>query len=364
MATAAGPASAAEKRAGSVAAKVDPDSIFPTESDGHLNNVFAKISLRSLKAPGKGTMVVVSSDDTVASAVQDLVANDILCAPVRDASASDDESWAYKYLGTLDSVGVLFWMLDRCKSPPKSFQEMLTLNKEFQETKVKDILGADPSSLRFGPFVPLDPDRNTMLDLMLILGRYALHRAFVCETSGDIIAIVTQTRVVEVLHANLALLKDIADKTLEELGLIRKRPLVIANLNDTFWSALLHLREKYISAVPVVNDEGVLCGSLSATDARMLLTEPGLLASLHKPLSTLAKFKHQPFDTVPITAKATDTLAECIVKLANKHTWGHVHRLWVVDEANKPIDVLSLRDVIARFVKEPRPDYFGSYFWA
>ncbi len=40
--------------------------------------------------------------------------------------------------------------------------------------------------------MPLDPDRNTMLDLMLILGRYALHRAFVCETSGDIIAIVTQ----------------------------------------------------------------------------------------------------------------------------------------------------------------------------
>lgn len=118
-------------------------------------------------------------------------------------------------------MGILFWLLDRCKTPPDSLEQLLALNSEFHTTKVKDILGADPESLRFGAFVPLDPEHNSMLDLMLILGRYALHRVFICEVAGDVTAIVTQTRVVEMLLTNVRVLADIADRSLLELGMLR-----------------------------------------------------------------------------------------------------------------------------------------------
>jgi hypothetical protein len=41
-----------------------------------------------------------------------------------------------------------------------------------------------------------------------------------------------------------------------------------------------------------------------------------------------------------------------------------IHRIFVVEEhSGKLLRVLSLRDIIAKFVREPSPDYFGTYFW-
>ena len=41
-----------------------------------------------------------------------------------------------------------------------------------------------------------------------------------------------------------------------------------------------------------------------------------------------------------------------------------IHRIFVVDGATgKLLRVASLRDIIAKFVCEPTPDYFGNYFW-
>lgn len=115
--------------------------------------------------------------------------------------------------------------------------------------------------------------------------------------------------------------------------------------------------------MPVVDEQGTLVGTLSATDARLLLTDPAKLADLHLPLKTMARFHQAPFDVAPITTKPSDTLAMCIVKLATRQPWGHIHRLWVVDDQGRPINVVSLRDIIARFVREPSADYFGSFFW-
>ncbi len=38
----------------------------------------------------------------------------------------------------------------------------------------------------------------------------------------------------------------------------------------------------------------------------------------------------------------------------------HNHRIYIVDQNNVPIRVLSLRNVLMKFVKEPR-DYFGTW---
>ena len=42
----------------------------------------------------------------------------------------------------------------------------------------------------------------------------------------------------------------------------------------------------------------------------------------------------------------------------------HVHRLFVVDDDGRSIGVISLRDVIAKFVKEPANSGLSQYFVA
>ncbi len=103
---------------------------------------------------------------------------------------------------------------------------------------------------------------------------------------------------------------------------------------------------------------------MSATDARLALTQPAYFAALPLPLAALLTLRQHPLDAAPITCTPGDTLASVLAQLAAKHPWGHCHRAWVLDATGRVVNVIALRDIITRFVREPAPDYFGSYFWA
>ena len=55
-----------------------------------------------------------------------------------------------------------------------------------------------------------------------------------------------------------------------------------------------------------------------------------------------------------------DTLEAVVEKMVH----AHVHCLFVVDPERRPIGVISMRDVIARFVKEPADSKLGEFFYA
>jgi CBS domain-containing protein len=57
-------------------------------------------------------------------------------------------------------------------------------------------------------------------------------------------------------------------------------------------------------------------------------------------------------------------LSDSLESVVHKMNGSHVHRLYVVDDHNKPIGVVSMRDVIARLVKEPSNSQLWKYFAA
>ena len=58
----------------------------------------------------------------------------------------------------------------------------------------------------------------------------------------------------------------------------------------------------------------------------------------------------------PVTCRADNRLCDVIEVLA-QHA---IHRIHVVDQENCLVGVVSLRDIISRFVSEP-PGYFDDY---
>ena len=101
-----------------------------------------------------------------------------------------------------------------------------------------------------------------------------------------------------------------------------------------------------VSAVPIVDDEGKLVGTISSTDLRKMVTQPAQFASMGKRISD---FHHDHIRTHDLfTVKASNTLEEVIRKFQSTR----VHRLFVVDAEKRPTAVVSLRDVLAKFVKE------------
>jgi 5'-AMP-activated protein kinase regulatory gamma subunit len=113
-----------------------------------------------------------------------------------------------------------------------------------------------------------------------------------------------------------------------------------------------------VSAVPILDAEGHLVGNVSARDARALINRPTALHMIDHPLGESKDLHFQPFSVELISCVEDDTLESVINKLAESR----VHRVYLCDADFKAIGVISLRDIIALFVREPSADYMADYF--
>jgi len=100
-----------------------------------------------------------------------------------------------------------------------------------------------------------------------------------------------------------------------------------------------------VSGLPVVDEENKVIASISASDLKAS-TEKTLIFDVHTPLREYLSncnrlFKKDP-NSKPITCTIKSTLCEVIAKLVKNH----IHRIFVVDDNNTLIGVLSLCDVI------------------
>ncbi|EGD83241.1 hypothetical protein PTSG_03873 [Salpingoeca rosetta] len=320
------------------------------------NEFFELTQLTVLPKPALGKVVTVTADMSVRDATRLLAQHNILSAPVAKPDAKEDESWLDKYVGTIDAVNLMYWMLDQVDGvPPESVEDLL--RQEFTTSPISEVMDADPNTSRFSPFVPLDEERSTMLDVMLLLGKYALHRAYIVHTCGDITNVITQSAVVKFLHEHKERMASTMNRTLKQLGLGQKAPVTVTT-DDTFWTAFKLMREKCVSALPVVDDTGVNVGVVSSRDARLMIVRPTRLRFVNQPLSLFNDLHVAPFDVETVCCTLESTLGDVVDRLISTQ----VHRVFVVDDKKHPVGVVALRDVIACLCKEPKGSAIADYF--
>lgn len=104
--------------------------------------------------------------------------------------------------------------------------------------------GAESSN--WTPFIPLT-NSSTMLDVMLIIGKFGVHRLPVVSDDGQLINIITQSAVTEVLVKNEAAVKSLITKTLGELGFDQASTVYSVKGDDTLQSAIELLRDHVCS---------------------------------------------------------------------------------------------------------------------
>ncbi len=88
-------------------------------------------------------------------------------------------------------VHIACYLINTIYSEAHTF-EAFRAHKMLSETKLKDM---DDGARVWAPFVPLRPE-EAMLDAMLIMGKYGVHRVPVCNREGVIVNIITQSAVV------------------------------------------------------------------------------------------------------------------------------------------------------------------------
>jgi len=109
-----------------------------------------------------------------------------------------------------------------------------------------------------------------------------------------------------------------------------------------------------VNSVAVVDEQGKFFGNLSATDLKgvygrsfmtLLDTVQEYLKDVRIKRAEGISLKH-PHYTASMTAD--ETIAQGAKRMVDLH----VHRLFIVDEASKPIGVLSITDVISTLAHE------------
>jgi len=184
------------------------------------------------------------------------------------------------------------------------------------------------------------------------------------HTTGKLTGLITQSRLLEFVGTIQNSISE-ASCTVEQLNLGFK-DVASVHENSMTINAFKLMKDKKISAVAVVDDEGKLVGNISSNDLKLVgndLTYFTYLARsvreyiswvnsaelLKSPLRNQSLLQTQKSEKDPFLVNCTksNTLG-FVIRTLNHY---RVHRMYIVDDACRPIGVISIHDVLAQLMK-------------
>jgi len=326
-------------------------TLSPSE---YISNYLRSIpALSIISKEQRGNVAVVKANHHANKALFTMLKEDVLSCPVYD-----DELEGYiGFVDYLDVVSLIVEIVRMLHQEHFGETPLNQLNAEQQNMLVKlaqsDFLAKtlfDISGLSHcDQFIPIQKSAN-LLQAIEILSRFGYHRAPIIDDEGsEIIAILSQSDVVRFLYSNLDLFASKSKKEVKELIGVNPKPVVCVDLNAMVFEAFELMIKNKISAVAITNERGQVVGVISATDVRRIGIHAHTLGVI---FDSVAIFLEQIKDlnqcTLPEVVKVStsDTLGIAITKMDDNQ----VHRVLVTDQDNKPISVLSMRDVLMVFL--------------
>eukprot|EP01134_Creolimax_fragrantissima_P005795 CFRG5795T1 len=276
--------------------------------------------------PESSKMIVFDNQLLVRKAFFALLKNEIRSAPV----------WDHKLQTFVGMVTVTDYIniLRKYHNDPDELVRQLDTNK-IEDWRRN--LALSPHMINIGPKDDLYVATNTLLS-------NNIHRLPVLDRStGNPLFIITHKRVLSFIHQHFAAESLTAlDITLDRLQLGSIGGEIHTATLDTHLIDVLNIFvEKKVSAVPIVNNDGVVTGVYAKFDVIILARERAC-NDLDVPLKQAIGASTHKYDKVH-TCRTTDSLRHVIDKIVR----ARVHRLIVTDSNQKPAGIISLSDILA-----------------
>jgi len=163
------------------------------------------------------------------------------------------------------------------------------------------------------------------------------HRALVLQ-NGIISNIVSQSDILKTMIIRHDLLGDKKDVMLQLTGLITEGVETVKDTQNVI-NCLRHMRNRSVNGVAVVDSQGVIVHNFSSSDL-LYLTEDNfhlLALSVNDFL-----FRLYGYTKPPVVCRRDDKLENLLLKFS---TYG-VHRVFIVDNTNRPTGVITLTDLM------------------
>ncbi|ORZ24199.1 hypothetical protein BCR42DRAFT_480167 [Absidia repens] len=298
-------------------------------------------------------VIEIDGNTPVEQACNVLIDNNISSAPVYthvDPEANKQAIHGGKtYDGFFDYADVIAYILLVLRSTPEDESGSLEIRdivkRALQGKQVPVSLASDLSQKN--PFYSILPEAT----LISAVEEFSCgtHRVCVLKPDGQIKGILSQSTVVKYLYENKHQFPEIdamMNKTLRELNL-GQTDVVSVNADSPVLDALSQMSKYAVSSVAVLGHMGVILGNISMTDVKHVLKSYHHRLLWDTCFQFVSLIRNQQGiddgqDRLPVFDVRLDTtLGFSIAKLLATKS----HRVWVTDERDRAIGVVSLTDV-------------------
>jgi len=298
--------------------------------------------------PKEGVIFICKRDDKVTDVWQGLIKHNFLSVPVLQKNKN-------KYYGFVDLADIVHYVVEhfgRNKlEGSEDFWKMVKADEVFQSKMVNDII-AHPLQKR-NPYHPVKVGYSLMSAVEILAREKGLHRVPVVDSDSKLFNIITQSQLLEMLENNLPFLGRRKEKPVGEIhGAIRK---VLTIKEDVpAIEAFKMMTNEGVSGLAVVNADGKLLGNISIRDLKGITSDGRMFWRLFQTTSHFIEKVKKDFQDkhgIPhhvVSLNTSHTIEFTIRQLVlNK-----IHRIFIVDNHNKPIGILSLKDLLLELITD------------
>jgi CBS-domain-containing membrane protein len=273
--------------------------------------------LANFEAASARPLVILSRDNTVEQAFEQLKQHQILCAPVYDY----DYNIYFGFVDVLDMIAFI----------------SAQLNWDHPDTFWNQRVDKMVDYSQCNPVLELPENTSLLITLRKMLSA-KVHRVAVMNGQQQLVAVVTQSRVVRFLLQHLDVVApQLGNMTIGQLNLGSKPVICISN-EEIAQKAFARLPTDRISALGVVDKERRLVGALSAAELRGISKD-----NIRDLLLPVAQFlQTRKVDCELCTTNMT--FRELLLKMQPRN----LHRVFLVDDAGKPEAVITLTDILGQ----------------
>uniref|UniRef100_A0A8C0ELW4 Protein kinase AMP-activated non-catalytic subunit gamma 2 n=1 Tax=Bubo bubo TaxID=30461 RepID=A0A8C0ELW4_BUBBB len=284
--------------------------------------------------PTSSKLVVFDTTLQVKKAFFALVANGVRAAPLW-------ESKKQSFVGMLTITDFINILHRYYKSPMVQIYELEEHKIEtWRELYLQET---------FKPLVNISPDAS-LFDAVYSLIKNKIHRLPVIDpVSGNALYILTHKRILKFLQLFMSEMPKPAfmKKNLDELGIGTYHNIAFIHPDTPIIKALNIFVERRISALPVVDESGVLSCYVSFVFCQNLAAEK-TYNNLDITVTQALQHRSQYFEGV-VKCSMLETLETIVDRIVK----AEVHRLVVVNEADSIVGIISLSDILQALVLTP-----------
>jgi len=298
-------------------------------------DLFRKTSVQEL-LPEEKRIITVTTDTPISQVFKTLVEKNILSAPVYNTKT-------HKWVGFVDMLDIVHHVLNVLKISQSEldgmdFDQLISISTKFADAPCGSIVDLSKRN----PYLPVDK-RAPVKGAIELMIKWRVHRVPVIDSDGELLTLITQSHIARLIYKYLAQFETLADVTVDLLQLGYGEVITIRD-DELAIDAFRRIHARGVSAVGVVDAEGKLVGNVSASDLKVIGYNGRLMSRLFIPANEFIELT-RPDGVGAITVTPQTNFSQLLDKLV----MNRIHRVYVVDDNEKPIGVISLLEILQTF---------------